>query len=416
MARSSPSSTPVSTPRTPISTGGSCPASTSSTATTTRPTTTATARTSRGSWPRPGTTGSAAPASAGAVGSCRSRRSTPPARASTRRSQRGSPGRPTTAPRHQSVARRAAGLDHPAGGRRVRTGARRGRRRRGGQQRRFDAVLSGRVRRRHRGRRREGRQRSLRLLRLRDRLGRSSPRPAAAQSTWPGGALRLAVRDLDGGAVRVGQHRAAAGGRPDGDGGRRGGGPRGDGRTRGDRVDRVRRRSISIAPGVAARCRHALPGTDPRRRPPPPPPPASDARPETGAAPVVVTHSATLSAVPKAFSVSAVAGTGRISLSNPRHALPRVSRCAAARPSSGVARRAPGVVRWAVHLRTARLHAHGDSPWFARRQGDDRVHVPPAMKGSSRSATTLNAVTGRWNPASDSSPIGSTSTSSSTSA
>ena len=84
-----------------------------------------------------------------------------------------------------------------------------------------------------------------------------------------------------------------------------------------------------------------------------PPPPLPAPAPKPAPRPVVVTHLVSLRAVPKAFSASAVAGTGRIILTNPRHShLVLTLRRGGAVVWRGSTR--SGVVRWAVHLRTAR--------------------------------------------------------------
>jgi subtilisin family serine protease len=91
-----------------------------------------------------------------------------------------------------------------------------------------------------------------------------------------------------------------------------------------------------------------MPYPVPTVKPPPPPPLPSN----PASTPVVVTHSVTLSAVPKALSVSAVAGTGRISLSNPRHGyLVLTLRRGKTVVWRGATR--SSVVRWTFHLRTA---------------------------------------------------------------
>jgi subtilisin family serine protease len=86
--------------------------------------------------------------------------------------------------------------------------------------------------------------------------------------------------------------------------------------------------------------------------PTPTPVPTPAPTPTPAPAPLVVTRSASLATVPRTLSVAALAGSGKISLTNPRHEYLVVTlRRGGTLVWRGATR--SGLVRWAVHLRTA---------------------------------------------------------------
>jgi len=93
---------------------------------------------------------------------------------------------------------------------------------------------------------------------------------------------------------------------------------------------------------------YPTPTPDPTPTPTPTPIPT----PKPVAAPSVATRSASLSVVPRTLTIVALTGSGKISLSNPRHLSLVVTLRRAGRTIWRGATRS-GIVRWAIHLQTA---------------------------------------------------------------
>jgi hypothetical protein len=94
------------------------------------------------------------------------------------------------------------------------------------------------------------------------------------------------------------------------------------------------------------------PAPTPPPSPTPPPAPGPTSTPAPAVTPSIATRSASLSVVPKTVTIVALAGSARISLSNPRHVSLVVTLRRAGRTIwRGTTR--SGVVRWTIHLGTA---------------------------------------------------------------